>query len=47
MQSRQNKLVWTLAAVLVLITASSACGQKGDLYLPDPESEKSEQAAAE
>jgi len=47
MHSRHRILVWTLAAALVLITALSACGQKGDLYLPEPEPEKSEQAEGE
>ena len=43
MRSRHRILVWALAAALVLMAALSACGQKGDLYLPDPEPENSEQ----
>jgi len=47
MYSRQRILVRKLAAALALMAALSACGQKGDLYLPEPEPEKSEQAEGE
>jgi predicted small lipoprotein YifL len=47
MQSRHRILVSTLAFTLVLVAALSACGQKGDLYLPEPEPENSEQTEDE
>lgn len=47
MQSRQRILARTFIAALVLAAALSACGQKGDLYLPDPEPENNEQAEGE
>ena len=47
MYSRQRMLVRKLATALALMAALSACGQKGDLYLPEPEQEKSEHAEAE
>jgi predicted small lipoprotein YifL len=39
MQSRHRILVSTPALTLILVAVLSACGQKGDLYLPDPEPE--------
>lgn len=32
---RVNYSIWLLAATLALSGLLSACGQKGDLYLPD------------
>ncbi|MGI9301225.1 MAG: LPS translocon maturation chaperone LptM [Gammaproteobacteria bacterium] len=34
------KFTLLLVCVLCLAVMSSACGQKGDLYLPDPQEKK-------
>ena len=36
-------LLWTLIAVLGLGNMLSACGQKGDLYLPDKDQQQEEE----
>lgn len=36
-------LLWLVIAVLGIGNMLSACGQKGDLYLPEPEAGQAEQ----
>jgi predicted small lipoprotein YifL len=40
-------LLWLVIAVLGTGSMLSACGQKGDLYLPDTKVEQSEEKSAE
>ena len=45
MRCRPHYLPWTLVALLGLGNLLSACGQKGDLYLPEEqEQQKQEQS---
>ena len=43
MQAWSRYLVSLIAAALLLGNLLSACGQKGALYLPEPESDQGEQ----
>jgi predicted small lipoprotein YifL len=43
MQGWYRHLLWVIALNLVVGGLLSACGQKGPLYLPEPEPEQAEQ----
>ena len=43
MHCRPRYLLWTLIAVLGLGNMLTACGQKGDLYLPDRDQQQEEE----
>ncbi len=38
-------LLWAVIAVLGIGNMLTACGQKGDLYLPDPQQEQTQEKA--
>jgi len=43
MPNHRRKLSWLFIALLTTASLLSACGQKGDLYLPDDQKQEEEQ----